>query len=792
MFRTNDIKWNWSTLAATGISASLTVLLAACATNPQVPTDAVLTGGGAGDPDQFLIVDCLLPGQVRKLGRSATYLTARRAIKTSASICEIRGGEYVSYDRSDFRTSLNVWLPAAQQGDPKAQTYVGEIYEKGLGLDPDYQLAAQWYRKAAEQGFSRAQINLGHLYEQGLGVPKDSTQALNWYRKASGLTGDQLAFTSSISALEAQVQQSRQEAAEARRESGQLRQQINRLQGQLRQQNNNFNNNQQQLNKVRQQLQQERRKRSIPSIVIAPAQKPSDDGAAVRKLEQQVAAKEAEIAQLGQERGRIEQEAKLLEMRLQSESLDNAILRSQLDSVKQELATSQAELQTQQADVGQELKTLQADLTTKQAQLERAQQRLQQQQLQAAARDNTEIQQLSSTLLQQRQELASKEQLIQQLEQELTRSQDATVNEQLQEQRALVAQVEVQVASARQALAQYKNTIESQNNAEIAALKQQIAEQNQALQAQQARNQQLESVMSDLGTQLAEIRGRSVAVQEEEQNLQNAGGQVLAAANTQQDALATRLAPLDFGPYHALIIGNNEYADFPNLANAVNDARDIANVLRSRYGFNTQVLLNANRYDILSTLNTYREKLTEKDNFLLYYAGHGDLDRANDRGHWLPINAEPTSTANWVSNTAITDILNAMTAKHVLVIADSCYSGSLTRAVTTSIEGGRSLELQRRWVEAMIKTRSRTVITSGGLQPVLDGGGGRHSVFAKHLLAALQQNNTILEGPLLFRAIAKRFKSDGAARAVGQNPQYSPINFAGDLGAPFFFRPVES
>lgn len=45
--------------------------------------------------DELLVVDCLLPGQIRKLGRSMVYLTPRRPVKTSAQDCEIRGGENV-------------------------------------------------------------------------------------------------------------------------------------------------------------------------------------------------------------------------------------------------------------------------------------------------------------------------------------------------------------------------------------------------------------------------------------------------------------------------------------------------------------------------------------------------------------------------------------------------------------------------------------------------------------------------------------------------------------------------
>jgi len=141
----------------------------------------------AGRAEDLFVVDCLLPGQIRKLGRM-TFLTSRRPVKTSAQDCESKGGEYVAYDRTDYRTALHVWLPQAQEGNKEAQTYVGEIFEKGLGVQPDYALAIEWYRKAAAQGYTRAQINLGYLYEKGLGVQKDPETALHWYRQAAGLS----------------------------------------------------------------------------------------------------------------------------------------------------------------------------------------------------------------------------------------------------------------------------------------------------------------------------------------------------------------------------------------------------------------------------------------------------------------------------------------------------------------------------------------------------------------------------------------------------------------------------
>ena len=160
------------------------MLCAACGTAGTSTTASRPTGPGA--VESFMVVDCLLPGQVRQLGGQVTYVTARRAVKTAARDCEIRGGEYVSLDRANYATALKVWLPLAEQGDQAAQTYVGEIFEKGLGVAPDYAVAAMWYRRAADRGYSRAALNLGNLYERGLGVARDPAQALAWYRRAAG------------------------------------------------------------------------------------------------------------------------------------------------------------------------------------------------------------------------------------------------------------------------------------------------------------------------------------------------------------------------------------------------------------------------------------------------------------------------------------------------------------------------------------------------------------------------------------------------------------------------------
>ncbi len=143
------------------------------------------------------VVDCLLPGQVRQLGRR-TFLSARRPTRTTSADCRLRGGEYVAWDRADYKSALKVWMPSAESGSADAQTNVGEIFERGLGGDPNYPAALIWYRKAAKQGNTRAQFNLGTMYEQGHGVPKSQIEALNWYRLAWGISEDSVMFSSAV------------------------------------------------------------------------------------------------------------------------------------------------------------------------------------------------------------------------------------------------------------------------------------------------------------------------------------------------------------------------------------------------------------------------------------------------------------------------------------------------------------------------------------------------------------------------------------------------------------------
>jgi uncharacterized caspase-like protein len=195
--------------------------------------------------------------------------------------------------------------------------------------------------------------------------------------------------------------------------------------------------------------------------------------------------------------------------------------------------------------------------------------------------------------------------------------------------------------------------------------------------------------------------------------------------------------------------------------------------------------MDATRSDIITALDEIRLNLTQEDNLLIYYAGHGILDSAADEGYWLPLDAKEHSTLNWISNSKITATIKAMEAKHVIVVADSCYSGKLIRSGRSPFERGIGVRKKRNYYETMSAKRSRTVMCSGGLEPVADGAGtSRHSVFASAFMDVLAANEAIIDGTQLFSKLRRPVILN-----ADQTPEYSDIRKAGHDGGDFLFVP---
>jgi len=201
-----------------------------------------------------------------------------------------------------------------------------------------------------------------------------------------------------------------------------------------------------------------------------------------------------------------------------------------------------------------------------------------------------------------------------------------------------------------------------------------------------------------------------------------------------------------FGNYHSLIIGINEYKEWNPLQTAVKDAEALKEILIRRYSFKEENVIlrtdkEATRDNLISDLRRIASNLTKQDNLLIYFAGHGQLDDLTGDGYWIPVEGNLKKPSTWISHATIKNILSSerVRGKNIVVVADSCYSGMLLR-------GGPSLlsmtELgYREQLLKLASQRSRQVITSGGLEPVADGGRDGHSLFAYYFLKALEEND---------------------------------------------------
>ncbi len=144
--------------------------------------------------DDYYMVDCVLPGQVRRFGQM-TQITKPRPARLEAFLCRARGGQYIEYDRSTFESSVRVWKEVAESGDAEAILILGRLLERQGAENPALLFEAfRWYEKGASKGSTQAKLALASLYERGLGVARDEARALTLYREALGLSDEDELF----------------------------------------------------------------------------------------------------------------------------------------------------------------------------------------------------------------------------------------------------------------------------------------------------------------------------------------------------------------------------------------------------------------------------------------------------------------------------------------------------------------------------------------------------------------------------------------------------------------------
>jgi tetratricopeptide (TPR) repeat protein len=237
-----------------------------------------------------------------------------------------------------------------------------------------------------------------------------------------------------------------------------------------------------------------------------------------------------------------------------------------------------------------------------------------------------------------------------------------------------------------------------------------------------------------------------------------------------------------FNPYTGgrnflLIIAIDDYQSWPKLKNAVNDASSVKDVLTKKYRFVPDFMYelynsDASKEKLRNVLIKIKQDITENDNLVIYYAGHGDYNTDFNEGAWIPYDAKLNSSADYLSNSTLLSYLKSLQSRHIFLIADACFSGSLFVS-----------DAEVTYQENNDKLKSRWALSSGNLEYVADGAGAEHSPFAKFLVQALNDNKrdkiSVSELVSYVKFMVKN--------ASQQSPVGKPLRVTGNEGGDYIF-----
>ncbi len=232
------------------------------------------------------------------------------------------------------------------------------------------------------------------------------------------------------------------------------------------------------------------------------------------------------------------------------------------------------------------------------------------------------------------------------------------------------------------------------------------------------------------------------------------------------------------GINYLFVIAIDEYEHCPKLYNCINDALGLIKILTTQYEFeqkDIQTLFNeeATEGNIFNAFRKLIKQVREIDNVIIYFSGHGEYDEVFEEGYWIPVNAKLGAHEDFVPNSKIKNILEAIKSKHIFLIADSCFSGSLfTHFKSAAV------------AERLENDPSRWGLTAGRNEVVSDGQIGDHSPFADSLLYHLKENQV----PLGVATLCNRVIENVVASAE-QTPRGEPLKVKGHRGGQFFFHP---
>jgi uncharacterized protein len=122
------------------------------------------------------------------MGKAVKFFAAALALWLSAAVCANGAGlteERTKYGRANNAAAAKTTNPSAWQRNARADALLGFKYEHGLGVPQSLVVAVDLYMRAAERGDPTGQYLLGLMYDKGHGVWRDEVLAHKWLNLAA-------------------------------------------------------------------------------------------------------------------------------------------------------------------------------------------------------------------------------------------------------------------------------------------------------------------------------------------------------------------------------------------------------------------------------------------------------------------------------------------------------------------------------------------------------------------------------------------------------------------------------
>lgn len=198
---------------------------------------------------------------------------------------------------------------------------------------------------------------------------------------------------------------------------------------------------------------------------------------------------------------------------------------------------------------------------------------------------------------------------------------------------------------------------------------------------------------------------------------------------------------------YAIMFATNDYDNWPDLINPVNDTRMIAEELRKNFGYKVEIVEGGSQSAILKKLREYAEKKYKPlDQVFIFFAGHGQFDQTFGEGFVVTKEslANDEAKTTYLSHNRLRSIINNIPCEHIFLAMDVCFGGTFDQAIA---HRGLDDETYKEASQAEMVTRkltykTRRYLTSGGKEYVPDGRPGMNSPFARKLLEAFRSRGS--------------------------------------------------